>query len=90
MGHSAVGAEPREGQAQLLVHLWTPLPEEAGDTASFWVVAKLLELPVNHPSGVPLPVFAADSVLRAVDFARLREAPVVDTVRLRLRSSEGQ
>lgn len=52
-----------------------------GDTASVWIVAKLLDDPRPIQVNVPLPVFAADSVLYVADFNRSR----VDTVRLTLR-----
>lgn len=53
------------------------------DTASVWVVAKMLE--DTRAIGVPLPVFAADSLLHVARFAPVGSRPPVDTIRLTLR-----
>lgn len=75
--------EPGPGAVPVEVTLYAlPAP---GDTASFWIVAKLLEDPRPAQVGVPLPVFAADSVLRVLRFAAVGAVPPVDTVRLTLR-----
>jgi hypothetical protein len=53
------------------------------DTSSVWVVAKMLE--DSRAIGVPLPVFAADSLLHVARFAPVGSRPPVDTIRLTLR-----
>jgi hypothetical protein len=58
-------------------------PVGLGDTLSVWVVGKLLD-ESNAQVNVPLPVFAADSVLHVVRFAPVGSRPVVDTVHLTL------
>jgi hypothetical protein len=73
-------ASPNTGRNRL--HLGRhdrPYPDT--DTASVWISARILDYPMDSPSGVPLPVFAVDSVLYLADFNRTR----VDTVRLTLR-----
>ncbi|MHB1193839.1 MAG: hypothetical protein ACYC6F_12420 [Longimicrobiales bacterium] len=81
---AALGADPVDGQVSLEVTLHTRLPGMT-DTASFWIVAKILEVPSPPASGEPLPVFASDSVLHLAHFVAVGERPVVDTIRLRLR-----
>ncbi|MBW3569868.1 MAG: hypothetical protein KY467_02065 [Gemmatimonadetes bacterium] len=75
-----LGASPNTGQNRLhLARRRPPYPDT--DTASVWISATIFENPPEHPIGVRLPVFAADSALYVADFDRLR----VDTVRLTLR-----
>ena len=87
LGITAMGDDPVDGQVPLLIILqWERLP---GDTASFWVVAKILEDPRPAVVGVPLPVFAEDKVLRLVRFVDVGQIPSVDTVRLSLKATSG-
>lgn len=62
-----------------------PPVQGTGDTASIWVSARMLEDPRPVQMGVPLPVFAADSVLHLIRFAPVGSRPVVDTVRLTMK-----
>jgi hypothetical protein len=55
-----------------------------GDTVSVWVIGKLLEDPRPIQSGVPLPVFAADSALVLLQFSEPGERVIEHTVELRL------
>ena len=66
------------------IHLVRYVPV-ATDTTSYWVRARILEVPSPIQVGVPLRVFAADSVLRVARFAGVGQRPRVDTVRLTLR-----
>ena len=84
------GSNPLDGQAHLRFTLYSALPGAAGDTASVWVVARILEDVRPVIVGEPLPVFAADSALRVAVFAAPGEVPAVDTVRLSLRTGSGQ
>jgi hypothetical protein len=62
---------------------WYPPEPGSQDTSSVWVVARLLE---DHGAvNVPLPVFAADSVLHVARFAPVGSRPPVDTIRLTLK-----
>ncbi len=63
---------------------WPPYPQ-GGDTASAWIVVKMLEDPRPVVVGVPLEVFAADSALRLLHFSPVGTVPRPDTVRLDLR-----
>jgi hypothetical protein len=68
------------------VRLIRRMPHDAGsrDTASVWVTARMLEDPRPIQPGVPLPVFAADSVVHVARFAPVGSYAPVDTVRLTL------
>lgn len=80
----SLGPDPVDGVVPLELTLYmTPLPY-GGDTASVWVTGKLLEDPRPIVVGVPLPVFASDSVFHVARFAEVGEVPVVDTVFLTL------
>jgi hypothetical protein len=75
-------ASPNTGRNRLhLARHNSPHPDT--DTASVWITARIVEHPPagEYPTGVPFPVFAADSALYLADFGRTR----VDTVRLTLR-----
>lgn len=77
----------RTGGPELqLTLMWGRVP---GDTASFWVSAKLLEVPRPVQGGVPLPIFAADSALRLARFLAVGQVAIVDTVRLSLVGPNG-
>ena len=65
--------------------LWSPLAPAGTDTLSVWVVARMLEDPQPAVVGVPLPLFAADSVLRVLRFAPVGSVPPTDSARLTLR-----
>lgn len=60
-------------------------PPPVPDTASIWVIARLLEDVRPVQVGVPLPVFAADSVLITSKFTPVGSVPRVDTVQLVLK-----
>jgi hypothetical protein len=79
----AFGLDPADGRVPFELTLWTALPH-GRDTASVWVVAKLLEDPRPIVVGVPLPIFAADSALHLAQFAAVGEQPRADTIRLTL------
>lgn len=81
----AVAPQPSLGAVPLRLTLRGPPSQAVGDTLSVWVVARMLEDPWPPVVGVPLPVFAADSVLRVVRWAPVGGVPQVDTVRLVLR-----
>lgn len=84
-GVETVGAaRPGVGPVPLELTRFFRLPT-ADDTLSVWVVARLLEDPRPVVVGVPLPVFAADSVLRLIRFTPVGSVPSVDTVHLTLR-----
>lgn len=72
------------GTVRLQLTRWFP-PAAGGDTISAWVAARVLDDPRPIVAGVPLPTFAADSVLRVLRFAPVGAVPPVDTVRLALR-----
>lgn len=80
----ALGPDPVNGQVPLRVTLWLPLAQGV-DTASLWVVAKLLDDRGPIVVGVPLPVFAADSTLHPTLFAPVGERARTDTIRLSLK-----
>lgn len=73
-------ASPNAGRNRLHLARHDPPNQLTGDTASVWISARILDYPPESPTGVPLPVFAADSALYLVDFNRSR----VDTVHLTL------
>lgn len=62
---------------------WEPPEPGSQDTSSVWVIARLLE--DTRVVNVPLPVFAADSVLHVAHFAPVGSRPPVDTIRLTLK-----
>lgn len=76
-----LAASPNTGRNRLHLARRDPPSQLTGDTASVWISARILDYPPESPTGVPLPVFAADSALYLADFDRSR----VDTVRLTLR-----
>jgi hypothetical protein len=74
---------PAPGVVSLrLIRYEQPAPGSE-DTASVWVSARMLE--DTRAVGVPLPVFAADSVLHVARFAPVDGRAPEDTVRLTLR-----
>ncbi len=75
----AFAVNPAPGAVPLQVTLWSPL-DGGGDTVSAWIVARVLE-DTRDASG-RLTLYAADSVVRVVRFARVGEVPRTDTVRL--------
>jgi hypothetical protein len=81
----ALAPRPDTGAVRLGLVRWQPPAPGAGDSASVWVSARMLEDPRPVGSGVPLQVFAADSVLHVARFAAVGARPPVDTVRLTLR-----
>jgi hypothetical protein len=81
----ALADQPKPGTVPITIMRWLPPARGTGDTASVWVSAKMLEDPRSFPTGVPLPVFAADSALRVVRFAAVGTVPQTDTVQLTLR-----
>lgn len=76
--------DPEEGMVQINLPLWIPLEDLPGDTASVWVVVKLLEDPRPIVVGVPLPVFAQDSVLHVGHWVGPGERLTIDTLFLTL------
>jgi hypothetical protein len=70
-------------------HFRLELPPEStvagGDTASVWVVAKLVD--IDASTGGATHYVAADSVLRVIRFTAVGETPPVELVRLTLRTS---
>ena len=80
----ALGPDPVAGQVPLKVTLWLPLAQGV-DTASLWVVAKLLDDSGPIVVGVPLPVFAADSTLHPTVFVPVGERARTDTIHLSLK-----
>ncbi len=84
-GLIAFAPNPGLGAVPLELTLYDHLHVPAVDTATIWVIARVLEVPYPIVTGVPLPVFAADSVLHVARFARVGGAPPVDTIALRLR-----
>ena len=56
-----------------------------GDTISVWVRAAILEDPRPILVGVPLPVFASDSLFHIAQFSGVGTVPRVDTLYLTLR-----
>lgn len=83
-GDVAFSPRPDTGMVPLQVTRWHSPGPGSEDTASVWVAARLLEDPRPIQSGVPLPTFAADSVLHVARFARVGERPPTDTVWLTL------
>jgi len=81
VGHAA---RPGPGMVPIQLTRWHHVTPGSGDTASVWVSARLLEDPRPIQPGVPLPTYAADSVLHVVRFAPVGSRPPVDTVRLTL------
>jgi len=73
---------PGPGPVPLQLTRWMQPPADAGDTLSVWIVARLLDDTPPYAVGVPLPTFAADSVLRVLRFAEVGRVPVVDSVHL--------
>jgi hypothetical protein len=70
-------------QLEFILH--TPLLPATADTLSVWVIGRLLDQSQPIVANVPLPTFAADSVLRVLHFAKVGSPAIVDTVRLTLR-----
>lgn len=81
----AFSLRPGPGEIPLGLIRWHSPAPGTGDTASVWVSARMLEDPRPIQVGVPLPVFAADSVLHVARFAPVGSRPPVDTVRLTLK-----
>lgn len=75
---------PDTGAVPLQLTRWHPDLVGSGDSVSVWVHARLLDDVRPIQPGVPLPVFAADSVLHVARFAPVGETPPVDTVWLTL------
>jgi hypothetical protein len=82
---SAFAPIPRGGENHLEIIRYTPPALGTEDTLSYWISSRILEIPQPIPVGTPLPVFAEDSVLRVISFARVGSRPRSDTVRLVLR-----
>lgn len=78
-------SEPGPGPVTVRVTRWFPPSPAPADTASFWVVGRLLEDPRPVVIGVPLPVFATDRVLHVVRFAPVGSVAPTDTIHLHLR-----
>lgn len=81
--------DPKGGVVELDLAFHLPLDQLPGDTASVWVVVKLLEDPQPTVVGVPLPVFAQDSVLQVTHWVGPGERLEVDTLFLTLTEPEG-
>lgn len=81
----ALAPRPDTGVVPLGLIRWHPPAAGSEDTTSVWVSARMLEDPRPVQTGVPLPVFAADSVLHVARFAAVGSRPPTDTVRLTLR-----
>ena len=79
------GNGPPFRPTRLTITLWGPGFVQSGDTASVWVIGRILEDVRPIQVGVPLPVFAADSVLHKARFAGVGAVPPVDTIRLTLK-----
>jgi hypothetical protein len=81
--NDAAAASAGPGVTSLrLIRYHMPAPGSE-DTASVWVTARMLEH--VQAVGVPLPVFAADSVLHVARFAPVGSRAPEDTVRLTLK-----
>lgn len=81
----ALAPRPDSGVVPLGLIRWHRPEAGSEDTASVWVSARILDAARPIQAGVPLPVFAADSVLHVARFAPVGGRPPVDTVRLTLR-----
>ena len=77
----SLAPSPDSGAVPLGLIRWHPPAPGSEDSASVWVSARMLE---DQP-GVPLTVFAADSVLHVARFAAVGARAPLDTVRLTLR-----
>ncbi|HVD06167.1 MAG TPA: hypothetical protein VNB89_09125 [Gemmatimonadaceae bacterium] len=80
---SSYSADVTQHAVPLTLTLMAEPPSGTGDTLSVWVVAKMLD-DTDHAPGRPLPVFAADSVMKVVHIAPVGSTPSPDTVRLSL------
>ena len=84
----AEGSGPSEvvppATIQLEMYRWFP-DKNGVDTATVWIKSHFIELPYQYPTGVPLPIFAADSTQHLVTFAPVGKQPPTDTVHLVLR-----
>ena len=78
---SDAGVNPRIGAVPLTITLYDRSQVPAADTASVWLIARVLDTPAPIP-GAPLLTFAVDSVIHVVRFAAVGAMPRVDTVRL--------
>jgi len=83
---TAIAPDPQWGDEPMVLVRWGPPPAAAGETLSVWVVAKMLEDPSPPVVGAPLAVFAADSVLRVLQFAPVGAVPPTDSVTLVVRT----
>lgn len=81
----ALAPRPDTGAVPLGLIRWHPPAAGSEDTTSVWVSARILDDPQRGPAGVPLTVFAVDSVLHVARFAPVGSRPPTDTVRLTLR-----
>jgi hypothetical protein len=77
------------GPVSVRVTLWSGPLLSGADTASMWIVARMLDMSLPIIGGPPLPTFAADSVLRVVRFVPVGARYPADTVRLTLRRPAG-
>jgi hypothetical protein len=84
----AVADDPPLGEVPVTIVRWSRPPAGAADTMSVWVIGKMLEIPSPIPVGVPLPTFAADSVLRVLHFAPVGAVPATDSLVLVLRTKQ--
>jgi len=85
---SAIADDPPLGEVPLTVLRWSRPSVGAADTMSVWVIGKMLEIPSPIVVGVPLPTFAADSVLRVLHFASVGAVPSTDSLTLILRTKQ--
>ncbi len=76
---------PGEGVNPITIIRRLPPLKGGGDSLSVWVRAAILEDPRPIVVGVPLPVFAADSVIHLASFSGVGTVPAVDTVYLALK-----
>jgi hypothetical protein len=85
-GEASFAQAPDSLGTPLKLIRWQPPEPGSEDTSSVWVIARLLE--DTRAVNVPLPVFAADSVLHVARFAPVGSRPPVDTIRLTLKRRE--
>lgn len=98
-----VTAEGKEGRFELIetgtdpvprpvegrVTLWRDLPE-GSDTTTVPVVLEILDDTGPVEPGVPLPLFAVDTVRHTLRFAEVGERPRVDSLRFQLERVEAE
>ncbi len=89
VGTFKAGRNSLPEEVQLHVTLWLPLPG-GDDTTTVTVFAEARDDSGPVVVGVPLPLFAVDSVRQTVRFAAVGERPDTDTVRLDMRSVDAR